>query len=196
MNEVATYNANGLEPFQVLVKDETVWLNRQQMAILFERDVKTIGKHVANALREELSGFSVVANFATTAADGKVYQVEHYNLDVILSVGYRVKSQRGTKFRQWATKVLREHLLRGYTVKQPVSVEQLNCIKDEIQGLANEINELLQHQDKTDTFVFEEFGRIYKIIHELTEQKRQQENKPKKPFGFAAYINTDSSKTS
>jgi hypothetical protein len=187
MSEVVTYNAEGLDSFQVLVENETVWLNRQQMAALFERDIKTIGKHIANALSEELSGFSVVAKFATTAADGKVYQVEHYSLDVILSVGYRVKSRRGVQFRQWATTVLREHLLRGYTVKQPVSVEQLNGVKDEIQALANEINELLQHVDKTDVFVFEEFGRVYDIIHQLTEQKRQMENTPKKPFGYARY---------
>ncbi len=80
--------------FQIEVKlvDDTVWLNRQQMADLFSRDVKTIGKHINNALREELKSIPVIAKFATTAADGKTYQVEHYNLDMILSVGYRVKS--------------------------------------------------------------------------------------------------------
>ena len=75
----------------VPVENETVWLNRSQLADLFERDVKTIGKHINNALKEELSA-AVVAKFATTAADGKTYQVEHYNLDMIISVGYRVKS--------------------------------------------------------------------------------------------------------
>ena len=92
----------------VRVEDETVWLNRNQIAILFDRDVKTIGKHIANVLKEELRSFSVVANFATTASDGKVYQVEHYSLDMIISVGYRVKSQRGIQFRIWANKVLKE----------------------------------------------------------------------------------------
>lgn len=86
---------------------ETVWLNRQQMAALFDRDVKTIGKHIANALREELD-ISVVANFATTAADGKIYQVEYYNPDMIISVGYRVKSARGVQFRRWANGVLKK----------------------------------------------------------------------------------------
>ncbi|MEE0345785.1 MAG: RhuM family protein [Adlercreutzia sp.] len=95
-------------------KDE-IWLNRSQMSLLFGRDVKTIGKHIANALKEELedSPKSVVAKFATTASDGKSYQVEYYNLDVIISVGYRVKSQRGVEFRRWATDVLRRYIVEG-----------------------------------------------------------------------------------
>ena len=94
---------------------DTVWLNRSQMAELFERDVKTIGKHINNALREEVDR-SVVAKFATTAADGKTYQVEYYNLDMIISVGYRVKSNRGVEFRRWANHVLRQYILQGYAV--------------------------------------------------------------------------------
>ena len=95
-------------------KDE-IWLNRSQMSLLFERDIKTIGKHIANALKEELedSPKPVVAKFATTASDGKSYQVEYYNLDVIISVGYRVKSQRGVEFRRWATDVLRRYIVEG-----------------------------------------------------------------------------------
>ena len=95
-------------------KDE-IWLNRSQMSLLFDRDVKTIGKHIANALKEELedSPRPVVAKFATTASDGKSYQVEYYNLDVIISVGYRVKSQRGVEFRRWATDVLRRYIVEG-----------------------------------------------------------------------------------
>ena len=95
-------------------KDE-IWLNRSQMSLLFDRDIKTIGKHIANALKEELedSPKPVVAKFATTASDGKSYQVEYYNLDVIISVGYRVKSQRGVEFRRWATDVLRRYIVEG-----------------------------------------------------------------------------------
>ena len=92
---------------EVRVEDETVWLNQQQMADLFSRDIKTIGKHINNALREELKSIPVIAKFATTATDGKTYQVEHYSLDMILSVGYRVKSQRGVQFRRWANEVLK-----------------------------------------------------------------------------------------
>lgn len=96
-------------------EEDTVWLNRNQMAELFGRDVKTIGKHISNVLKEELDN-SVVANFATTASDGKCYQVEYYNLDMIISVGYRVKSKRGIAFRRWANSVLKKYILQGYAV--------------------------------------------------------------------------------
>jgi len=114
--EIVIYKDTQNTDFQieVRVEDETVWLNRQQMAELFGRDIKTIGKHITNALREELKSIPVIAKFATTAADGKTYQVEYYNLDMILSVGYRVKSQRGVKFRRWANEILKEYLLRGH----------------------------------------------------------------------------------
>ena len=118
--EIILYKAPDNTGFQmeVRVEDETVWLNRNQIALLFGRDIKTIGKHITNVLKEELKSFQVVANFATTAADGKVYQVEHYNLDMIISVGYRVKSQRGIQFRIWANKVLKDYLLKGYVFDQ------------------------------------------------------------------------------
>ena len=102
---------------QTRLQDETVWLNRHQMAELFNRDVKTIGKHINNIFKEEeLIKKSVVAKFATTAEDGKTYQVEYYNLDVIISVGYRVKSKQGTQFRQWATKRIHEYIVKGFTM--------------------------------------------------------------------------------
>lgn len=100
----------------VPLKNDSVWLNRNQMAELFDRDVKTIGKHVNSAIREELAGLPVVAKFATTAADGKTYMVDYYDLDVIISVGYRVKSQRGEEFRKWANRVLRQYIMEGYAV--------------------------------------------------------------------------------
>ena len=100
----------------VPLKNDSVWLNRNQMAELFDRDVKTIGKHVNSAIREELAGLPVVAKFATTAADGKTYMVDYYDLDVIISVGYRVKSQRGVEFRKWVNRVLRQYIMEGYAV--------------------------------------------------------------------------------
>ena len=106
----------------VAVDNEMVWLNRNQMAELFGRDVKTIGKHINNALREELEGQVVVAKFETTtqhgAIEGKMqtHMTEYYNLDVIISVGYRVKSKRGVEFRRWANSVLRQYILKGYAV--------------------------------------------------------------------------------
>jgi len=129
-NEIILYQPDNSVELEVLLKNETVWLNRQQMSILFDRDIKTIGKHINNALKEELSEIStianfatveknpVVANFATTAADGKTYQIAYYNLDVILSVGYRVKSNRGIQFRIWANRILKEYILKGYAINQ------------------------------------------------------------------------------
>lgn len=101
-----------------LVKD-TVWLNLNQITVLFGRDKSVISRHLRKIFSDgELDRRSVVAFFATTAADGKIYQIEHFNLDAIISVGYRVNSKRGVQFRIWATRVLREHLLKGYTVNQ------------------------------------------------------------------------------
>jgi len=117
-SEIILYQPDKSLKLEVRMEDETVWLNRQQMAQLFDRDIKTIGKHINNALTEELQDFSVVAKFATTAADGKIYQVEYYNLDMILSVGYRVKSQRGIQFRIWSNRVLKDYLLKGYAINQ------------------------------------------------------------------------------
>jgi len=121
-NEIVVYQPEGGEfHIEVRVENESVWLNRQQMAILFGRDVKTIGKHIANALKEELKDIPTVANFATVQNEGGRdvrRNVEHYNLDVIISVGYRVKSANGVKFRQWANQVLRDHLLKGYSINQ------------------------------------------------------------------------------
>jgi len=103
----------------VRLDDETVWLNLNQMSELFDRDKSVISRHLNNVFKErELARHSVVAKFATTAADGKTYQIEYYNLDVIISVGYRVKSQQGTQFRIWATRVLKHHLMDGYTINE------------------------------------------------------------------------------
>lgn len=117
-SEIIIYQSETNEiRIQTRLHDETVWLNRHQMADLFDRDIKTIGKHINNTFNEgELDKSSVVAKFATTAEDGKTYQVEYYNLDVIISVGYRVKSVQGTKFRQWATKRIHEYIVKGFTM--------------------------------------------------------------------------------
>jgi hypothetical protein len=101
------------------LKKETIWANLDQIADLFERDKSVISRHIKNIFKSgELRRGSVVAFFATTAADGKTYQVEYFNLDVIISVGYRVNSKKATQFRQWATKVLRQHILSGYTINK------------------------------------------------------------------------------
>lgn len=116
--EIIIYQTDdGAVKIDVQMADDTVWLSLDLMAELFQRDKSTISRHIKNIFNEgELSHDSVVANFATTAADGKTYQVEYYNLDVIISVGYRVKSQRGTQFRIWATKRLNEYIRKGFTL--------------------------------------------------------------------------------
>lgn len=137
-NEIILYRPNELsEHIEVTIHDESVWLNRHQIAILFDRDIKTIGKHISNALKEELNGFQVVAKFATTASDGKIYQTEHYNLEMIISVGYRVKSKQGTQFRIWANQILKDYLLKGYAVNN-----RLNRIEDRIDLIQNQVNEI------------------------------------------------------
>ena len=140
------------------MQDDSVWLNRQQMALLFDRDVKTIGKHINNALQEELKpvvanfattqnheGNPVVSIFATTAADGKTYQVEYYNLDMILSVGYRVKSNRGVEFRRWANQVLKNYLLKGYVFNQRMARIE-NRLEEHAKTIA-------AHDEKLDFFI-------------------------------------------
>ena len=108
---------DGQTKIDVHMENETVWLSLDQMADLFQRDKSTISRHIKNIFEEgELTREAVVANFATTAADGKTYHVNYYNLDVIISVGYRVKSLRGTQFRIWANSVLREYLIKGFAM--------------------------------------------------------------------------------
>lgn len=116
--EIIIYQTDdGLIKINVNMQEETVWLSLDQMAELFQRDKSTISRHIKKIFEEgELQRNSVVANFATTAADGKVYNVDYYNLDVIISVGYRVKSQRGVQFRIWATNVLKEYMIKGFAM--------------------------------------------------------------------------------
>lgn len=120
-DEIILYQPDSTLSLDVRVENDTVWLNRNQIATLFDRDVKTIGKHISNALKEELADAATVAKFAIVQTEGNrtvTRTIEFYNLDVIISVGYRVKSKRGVQFRQWANKILKDYLLRGYSVNQ------------------------------------------------------------------------------
>lgn len=120
--EIILYQPDEEIKLNVRLENETVWLSIDEMSYLFGRDISVIGKHIRNIFKEgELIKDSVWAKFAYTASDGKTYQVDYYNLDVIISVGYRVKSQRGTQFRQWANKVLKEYLLKGYSINQRIN---------------------------------------------------------------------------
>ena len=137
--EIILYQPNETIKLEVRLNQETVWLSIDEMALLFDRDKSVIGKHIRNIFKEEeLLKESVWAKFAYTASDNKVYQVDYYNLDVIISVGYRVKSLRGTQFRQWANKVLKDYLLKGYSLNQ------------RLQALERTVAE---HSQKIDFFV-------------------------------------------
>lgn len=144
-NEIVLYQADELASrIEVRIEAETVWLNRQQIAALFGRDIKTIGKHIGNVFSEgELDKRVVVANFATTTQHGAIkgktqtLSVEHYNLDVIISVGYRVKSKQGTQFRIWANNVLKDYLLKGYALNQ-----RMNRIENTVENLADKVKEI------------------------------------------------------
>lgn len=117
-NEIIIFENQSVK-LEVNMKDETVWLTLDQMTKLFGRDKSVISRHIKNIFEDnELKRDSVVANFATTASDGKTYHVDYYNLDVIISVGYRVKSKNGVLFRQWATKVIKDYMLKGYAINQ------------------------------------------------------------------------------
>jgi hypothetical protein len=122
-SEIILYQTeDGKTRVQVRLENETVWLTQKLMGELFQKDVRTINEHIQNIFEEgELSPESVIRKFRITAADGKAYETNHYNLDVIISVGYRVKSHRGTQFRIWATQRLREEPSRGRTALYPSS---------------------------------------------------------------------------
>jgi len=165
-NEIILYRPNEVaEHIEVRIENETVWLNRQQIASLFGRDVKTIGKHINNALKEELEGISTVANFAIVHFEGerKVQRnIEYYNLDVILSVGYRVKSKQGIHFRIWANRILTNHLLEGYTLNNRINLLELKLNKDmgQLTQRLNEIEFIISTNDLPNQGVFFD-GQIF-----------------------------------
>ena len=119
--EIILYQSDDSTQLEVRIENETVWLSLNQMSDLFGRDKSVISRHIRNVFAEgELESSSVVAKNATTAIDGKIYQIEFYNLDVIISVGYRVKSKRGTQFRIWANSILKEYLMKGYVLNSRI----------------------------------------------------------------------------
>ena len=141
INEIVIYQADNLTRVEVKIGNDTVWLNRNQIASLFNRDVKTIGKHINNVFSEaELDREATVAKFATVQIEGDrevERQIEHYNLDVIISVGYRVKSKQGTQFRIWANKILKDYLLKGYAVNK-----RIDRIEDNVHTLIERVDEI------------------------------------------------------
>ena len=135
--EIVMYQPDETIRLEVRMGEETVWLTQQQMATLFQRDQSVIARHIRNIYKEEeLDQEGTYAKFAYMGHDGlQMYEVTHYNLDVIISVGYRVKSKRGTKFRQWANQILKDYLLKGYVVNQRISV-----LEHQVADLTEKVN--------------------------------------------------------
>lgn len=169
--------ADGQTQIDVQLYNETIWLNRQQLSALFDRDIKTIGKHINNVFKEgELEQKTVVAKFATTAKDGKSYETEHYNLDVIISVGYRVKSKRGTQFRIWANNVLKEYLVKGYALnekKLKETQQQFTQLQQSIKLLENVVNQKQLNSDEATSLlkVITEYSHALSLLDQYDHQK-------------------------
>ena len=174
-NEIILFENQGIK-LEVNLKDETVWLNRQQLSELFNRDVKTIGKHINNALQEELKDIPTVAKFATVQKEGErdvTRDVEYYNLDMIISVGYRVKSQNGILFRKWATKILKDYMLKGYAVNQ----KRLEYLEKTIKliDIANRIDERLEGNDAKEILrVIGDYSKALDLLDDYDKKKKKK----------------------
>lgn len=174
--EVIMYKSASGPKLEVHLEKETAWLSLNQMAALFGRDNSVISRHIKNVFAEkELARKSVVAKFATTADDGKIYNVEYYNLDVIISVGYRVKSQQGVGFRIWATKTLKQHLVEGYTINEKRLFEEkakLQKLQETIAFLQQKSRaKLLKGQEKEIIDLLADYARTLTILEEYDKSK-------------------------
>ena len=182
-NEIIIFENQSVK-LEVNMKDETVWLTLDQMTKLFGRDKSVISRHIKNIFEDnELKRDSVVANFATTASDGKTYHVDYYNLDVIISVGYRVKSKNGVLFRQWATKVIKDYMLKGYAINQ----KRLEYLEKTVQliDIANRLDNELENGEARD--VIKVIGKYYKAL-DLLEEYDNDKIKNKKGFSDSNII--------
>jgi hypothetical protein len=179
MNELVKYTAEGLENFQVRIEADTVWLTQAQMVELFERDQSVISRHINNVFKEKELEKESNMHFLHIANADK--PAAFYSLDVIISVGYRVKSQRGTQFRIWATKILREYLLKGVAIHRPASKAELANVEERLK---KQLEEIRQQLENSEIVADVQFGEIYQALIELTSQKKLTEEKPRKKIGF------------
>ena len=179
-NEIVLFENQGVT-LEVNLKDETVWLNTEQIAELFDRDYKTIRKHIKNALEEELANQVVVAKFANTTKHGAIkdktqaHFINYYNLDMIISVGYRVKSKNGVIFRKWATKVLKDHLLKGYSINQ----KRLDYLEKTVKliDIAGRIDSKLENSDARE--IIKVINNYSKALNLLDDYDHKKLTKPK-----------------
>lgn len=177
-DNILLYQApDGQTQLEVQLDHETVWLTQAQMVDLFDVSKKTVSEHIQNIFREgELASEAVVRKSRTTASDGKSYLVQHYNLDVIISVGYRVKSMRGTHFRQWATNVLRQYLVQGYALNEKrlsESTRQLTDLKRlvQLQGEVAANQELTSDQSDALLRVLGDYARALDVLDQYDHQR-------------------------
>jgi hypothetical protein len=192
--QILVYEApDGSAQVDVRLERETVWLSQEQMAELFGRERSVVTKHVRNVFKEgELEPEAVRAKFAHTAADGKTYQVDHFNLDVIISVGYRVKSLRGTQFRIWATRTLRDHLLRGYTLNTRRLAERgLGEIEQAVGLLARTLtaHALVADEGRAVLDVVQRYTRSWRLLLEYDEERLA--DRPAQPLDPAASLSLE-----
>ncbi|MDR0603618.1 MAG: virulence RhuM family protein [Bacteroidales bacterium] len=184
MNELVTYTAQGLENFQVRIDEDTVWLTIEQMCALFDKSRATINEHILNIFKEnELEKEDAVRKIGNSDFSHSVTKpTNYYNLDVIISVGYRVKSQRGTQFRRWATSVLKEYLLKGAAIHRPASKRELEDVEIRLQ---KQIEDLRQALENSEVVADTQLSEIYQALIQLASKKEIAE-KPRKRIGFNA----------
>ncbi len=167
-NQIIIYQTeDGQTQVDVRMENDMIWLTRQQIAVLFGRDYKTISKHINNALKEELAGSVVVAKFANTTQHGAIegktqtHEIDYFNLEVITSVGYRVKSKRGVQFRQWANNVLKQYLIKGYAVNERMRKEQIG----ELRQLVGMLGRTIQSQPLLSN---DETNALFEVVTDYT----------------------------
>ena len=174
-NEIILFENQGVK-LEVNLKDETVWLTQKQMAELFDKDRRTITRHIQNIYKdEELDENTVCSFFEHTAEDGKKYKVQFYNLDMIISVGYRVNSKRGILFRRWATKVLKDYMLKGYAVNQ----KRLDYLEKTVKliDIANRIDERLEGSDAKEILkVIGEYSKALDLLDDYDHKTLKKIN--------------------
>jgi len=185
--EIVIYNSKEGPKLDVRLEEDTVWLTQKQMALLFDKGIPTINEHIKNVFKEgELKENSVIRKFRITASDGKIYETNFYNLDVIISVGYRVKSLRGTQFRIWATKTLKEHLVKGYTINEKRLLQAKNQLQ-ELQGTISFLeekskNKLLTGQEQEILNLLSNYSKTLTLLEKYDKEKLNLIRKTKSKF--------------
>jgi prophage maintenance system killer protein/prophage antirepressor-like protein len=173
MSDIVIYE-NGEVELKATIENETVWLTQKQLCELFDRDKSVVSRHIKNIFKDnELDEFSVVAKNATTASDGKIYNVEYYNLDMIISVGYRVNSKKATQFRKWSTKILKEYLIKGYTLnKERLQQKKFDELDATIKLIKSNIenHELTLAESKGFVEIVSNYARSWALLQGYDEQ--------------------------